>query len=177
MRIVAGKFGGRIIADTQGNNTHPMSEKIRGALFNSLGDIEGLNILDAFTGTGAVAIEAVSRGAASVRALDVDADAFKTASANVASLKLNSQIDVQRINVKAWSNRNQSTSFDIVIADMPFEEVNDRMLEKLHKHIKLNGLLVLNLPADFRPREYSYLEIVREKSYGDAKLEFYRRIS
>ncbi|MDQ2973151.1 MAG: RsmD family RNA methyltransferase, partial [bacterium] len=127
--------------------------------------------------TGAVAIEAVSRGAAKVVALDVDADAFKTASANVESLKLNNVIEVKRINLKAWSNRNQLEVFDIVIADAPFDEVNDRLLEKLHKHLKPDGLYVLCLPSDFRPRLYEYLNLVSQKTYGDAQLMYFKRLA
>ena len=70
MRIISGVLGGRVFKAPNGNKTHPMSEKIRGAMFNSLGDISGLTVLDAFSGSGAVAIEAFSRGAEHVVAVD-----------------------------------------------------------------------------------------------------------
>nr|MBP9820948.1 RsmD family RNA methyltransferase [Candidatus Saccharibacteria bacterium] len=60
MRIIAGFLGGRLIESPHNNKTHPMSEKMRGALFNSLGDINGLTFLDAFAGTGACGFEAIS---------------------------------------------------------------------------------------------------------------------
>jgi 16S rRNA (guanine966-N2)-methyltransferase len=66
MRVVAGSLKGRIFNEPSGHQTHPMSEKVRGALFNALGDIEGLSVLDAFAGSGALSFEAVSRGAKSV---------------------------------------------------------------------------------------------------------------
>ncbi|MCA9328933.1 RsmD family RNA methyltransferase, partial [Candidatus Saccharibacteria bacterium] len=76
MRVIAGEFKSRILKDPTGNRTHPMAEKVRGALFNSLGDITGLDVLDAFAGTGAVGIEALSRGAKRVWSVELDNDAF-----------------------------------------------------------------------------------------------------
>ena len=64
MRIIAGSLGGRVFKAPSGHRTHPMSEKIRGAIFNALGDISDLTVLDAFTGSGALCFEAVSRGVA-----------------------------------------------------------------------------------------------------------------
>ncbi|MFA5107899.1 MAG: RsmD family RNA methyltransferase, partial [Patescibacteria group bacterium] len=64
IRIIAGTLGGRKIDAPDGRRTHPMSERIRNALFNSLGEtVKDANVLDAFAGTGAVGIEALSRGA------------------------------------------------------------------------------------------------------------------
>jgi 16S rRNA (guanine966-N2)-methyltransferase len=70
MRIIAGTLKNREFKSPHGHKTHPMSDKVRGSLFNVLGDIEGLTFLDAFTGSGALAVEAASRGAASVIAVD-----------------------------------------------------------------------------------------------------------
>ena len=177
MRIIAGAFRGRVLADPRGNRTHPMSEKIRGALFNALGDIEGLTVLDAFTGTGSVAIEAVSRGAVHVMAIDNDVDAFKCASGNVVSLKLQEVITVLCTNAKTWSNNNQGRHYDVVIADPPFNEVNDTILEKIGRHVKPGSVYVLSLPADYSPRQNNDFTLIDAKSYGDAKLAFYRKIS
>ncbi len=177
MRIIAGSLKGRILADPKGHRTHPMSEKIRGALFNALGDIEGLTVLDAFTGTGAVAIEAVSRGAKSVLAIDYDKEAFLCASGNIKSLNLEKTVTLLKVNAKSWSNNNQAKLFDIVIADPPFDEVNDALLEKLHRQVKPNGLYILSLPSDYIPRRNEVMEEIADKEYGDAKLLFYRKIS
>ena len=68
MRIIAGTLKGQQFQTPHSHKTHPMGDKIRGALFNVLGDIEGLSFLDAFSGSGALAFEAASRGAASVLA-------------------------------------------------------------------------------------------------------------
>ena len=177
MRIVAGALKGRILADPKGHRTHPMSEKIRGALFNALGDISGLTLLDAFTGTGAIAIEAISRGAKSVVAIDYDKEAFLCAHGNVKLLQLEKQIKVLKTNAKAWSNNNLEKIFDIVVADPPFDEVNDALLEKIARHCKLEGLLILSLPGDYTPRRNDAFELLADKNYGDAKLLFYRKVN
>src|SRR5687768_2848338 len=66
IRLIAGEFGGRYLDSPDTGRTHPMGERIRSALFNILGDIEGTLVLDAFAGTGSLGLEALSRGAAKV---------------------------------------------------------------------------------------------------------------
>ena len=70
MRIIAGDLKGREFKSPRGRTTRPMSEKTRGALFNTLGDIEGLSVLDGFAGSGALVFEAISRGAVSALAIE-----------------------------------------------------------------------------------------------------------
>lgn len=175
MRIIAGYLRGRILEDPKSHRTHPMSEKIRGALFNALGDIEGLTVLDAFTGSGAVAVEAISRGAKEVFAIDNDVDAYKCAAGNVAKLQLQDKITVKCVNTKSWSNNNLDKKYDIVIADAPFDGVNDALLEKVNRHVKDGKILVLNLPSDYFPRKNDFFTQILEKPHGNAKLLFYRK--
>ena len=174
MRIIAGSYKGRIIHEAHGHRTHPMSEKIRGALFNALGDIEGLHVLDAFTGTGAVAIEALSRGAAHVAAIDEDKEAFRCATKNCKALSLEKRMQVTQANVSSWSERNPSLLFDIVIADPPYDDVQGDILQKLVRHIKSGGLYILSLPTDFEDIALEGCTRIAEKQYGDASLHFYR---
>ena len=175
MRVIAGKLGGRVFEDPRGHHTHPMSEKARGAIFNTLGDIEGLTLLDAYAGTGALAIEAVSRGAAQVLAIDVDIDAVKTMAGSVKALKLEDTITVRRKNISGWSRNNQQMQFDIVLADPPYDDIRPDVLERLSVHIKPGGLFVLSWPGSEPVRIFTGLTMVSHKSYGDAQLVFYRR--
>lgn len=177
MRIVAGTLRGRVLTDPKSHRTHPMSEKIRGALFNVLGDLTGLTILDAFTGSGAVAVEAISRGAKHVMAIDLDLDAYRCAAGNVASLGLQSSITVLRKNVKSWSNGNLDKTFDIVIADPPFDTVNDALLEKVGRHVVPNGLFVISIPSDYQARKNTDFTELMTKNYGDATLVFYKKLA
>ena len=92
MRVIAGTLGGRNFSSPHTRRTHPMSEKARGALFNALGDIHGLSVLDAFAGSGACSIEAVSRGVQTKSmAIDIDPEAVKTIAENIRSLDLTTE--------------------------------------------------------------------------------------
>jgi 16S rRNA (guanine966-N2)-methyltransferase len=115
MRIIAGKLGGRTFQAPKTNNTHPMSDKIRGALFNILGDLSGLTVLDAFAGSGAVGFEAISRGATHAYLIELDKDAYGTIKQNAKALGVEDVVTVVRKNIKGWSNNNTQRFFDIVI--------------------------------------------------------------
>ncbi|HKX24038.1 MAG TPA: RsmD family RNA methyltransferase, partial [Candidatus Saccharimonadales bacterium] len=83
MRVIAGELGGRFFAGPDSTATHPMAERVRGAMFNALGDIEGLTVLDAFAGSGALAFEAISRGAKSVVVVERDKRAQRIIAENI----------------------------------------------------------------------------------------------
>lgn len=174
MRIIAGEFKSRIIKNAKSKRTHPMSEKIRGALFNSIGDIEGLSVLDAFAGTGAVGIEALSRGALKVHAVELNPDSFDVLQENRDLVTTKNRMQVHRANVRVWV-RNYDERFDLVIADPPYDAVSMRTLEIVAEYVEIGGLLVLSVP----PAEHIKLVGMKkldEKRYGNAKLVFYRRL-
>jgi 16S rRNA (guanine966-N2)-methyltransferase len=177
MRIIGGYLSGRNFEAVPGHRTHPMSEKVRGAIFNVLGDIEGLEVLDAYSGTGALSFEALSRGASHATALDSSLDAVKTIKQNVQSLDLQEKMSVSRIFVKAWSRRNQATTFDIVLLDPPYIAVEPKELLALSRHLKKGGILVLSLPPKMGFRYgQSRQELLSHKQYGDAEVYFYRQL-
>ncbi len=175
MRVIAGSLGGRVFDGPRGHRTHPMSEKARGAIFNALGDVEGLTFLDAYSGSGAIAIEAISRGAASVTAIDVDIDAVKTISQNVKSLAVEDRVQVLRKNISGWSRNNQARQFDIVVADPPYDDIRPNVLERLIQHVKPVGIFVLSWPGSETPRDFLDANMVAHKPLGDIQLVFYRK--
>lgn len=174
MRIIAGEFKSRILKNPTSRRTHPMAEKVRGALFNALGDINGLVILDAFAGTGAVGVEALSRGAERVYAVELDNDAFDILQQNRDSITEESRMSVHRANVKSWLKNQPDLEFDLIIADPPYDAIGMKAIDACADAVKKGGLLVLSLP----PAEhvsFKKLKKIDEKRYGDAKLVFYRR--
>lgn len=174
MRIIAGALKGHEFKSPRGHKTHPMSDKMRGALFNILGDIEGLSFLDAFAGSGALAFEALSRGAGSVVAIDQDKDAHRALDENVKSLGLNN-IKVIHASASGWSENNQDAQFDVVLFDPPYDNLQINLLEKLaDRHSAPQGLVVLSCSGHMDPPELN-LEIVSQKTYGDGQLIFYRK--
>lgn len=178
MRIIAGAQKGQHFNSPHGHKTHPMSDKVRGALFNILGDIEGLTFLDAFAGSGALAFEAASRGAKSVIAVDKDSSAHLVIEKNVNELRLQKQVKVVKANAGGWSIHNMEKKFDIVLLDPPYDSLQLQLMTRLAiRHVKNDGLAVVSLPprTDFvlEPGRFK-LEV--SKNYGDAELAFYRKI-
>lgn len=178
MRVISGRLGGRVFESPRGHRTHPMSEKIRGAIFNMLGDIKGLTFLDTFSGTGALAIEAISRGARHVTAIEIDMEAFKTILENIKQLEIDDQVKLHRKDAKSWSRNNKDVQMDVVLIDPPYDAVPYTLLHKLATHARPGGLIVYSLPPDhdFKLDENSF-ETVVAKEYGDATLVVYRRKS
>lgn len=175
MRVIAGSLGGRTFEAPRGHRTHPMGDKVRGALFNILGDIEGLTVFDAFAGSGALSIEAISRGAKSALAIDLDKEAYQTIQQNIETLGLEEVITVMRKNVAGWSRNNQHMQFDIVLADPPYNDIRPVLLQKLIPQVKPGGVFVLSWPGNEPVRKFEGVDVLTAKSYGDAQLVFYRR--
>ena len=174
MRIVSGKLGGRTFDAPRGHRTHPMGDKIRGAMFNILGDIDGLTVADLYAGSGAISFEAISRGAASAVAIEADKVAYATIVKNIDDLKLDEQVTTHKMYVHSWTNRTNDL-FDIVIADPPYDDLIFKTLDKLHEVVKPGGILVYSLPPNTRLLLPKTLEKLSEKSYGDATLAIYRK--
>lgn len=174
MRVIAGSLGGRNFLSPQSQRTHPMSDKIRGALFNSLGDLSGLTVLDAFSGSGACSIEAVSRGAEHVLAIDIDPAAVKTIAENVRTLDLEDRITVRRKNISGWSRNHQTEQFNIVLADPPYTDIRPDVIERLTVHTAPEGVFVLSWPGSEPIRNFPGFTVVSHKTYGDAQLVFYK---
>lgn len=174
MRVIAGQFKSRILQNPKNKNTHPMSEKIRGAMFNALGDVSDLVVLDAFAGSGAVGIEALSRGAARVCAVEINPDSFAILQQNRDLVTDSEHMSVHRANIKSWLGNQSHLEFDLVIADPPYDAIGMNAIEACAERVKVGGLFVLSIP----PAEHITFRSLRkidEKTYGDAKLVFYRK--
>jgi 16S rRNA (guanine966-N2)-methyltransferase len=177
MKIIAGKLGGRRFNSPPGRKAHPMSDKMRGALFNILGDIDGLRVLDAFAGSGALSFEAISRGAAFATAIEINKTSHSQIQKNIKDLKLDNFVKAIRANVSSWSDNNPDAKFDLVLLDPPYDDLSYELLSKITKHAKHDGIVVLSYPASRQPPIFKGLEIITARLYGDSQLIFYRKIS
>ena len=175
MRIIAGSLGGRNFIAPKGHKTRPMSEKVRGALFNALGDIEGLTVLDAFSGSGAIGFEALSRGAKQVTAIDSDKDAQLSICQNITSLGVGEKMQLISASTNVWL-RTSKDVFDIVICDPPYNNFQTTVLVKLAERTKAHGTLTLSLPPWADVNLGNGFRLLSRKAYGDASLLFYRRL-
>lgn len=176
MRVIAGWLGGRIFESPHGHRTHPMSEKMRGAIFGALGDIKGLTVLDAFSGSGALAVEAISRGAKSAVAIEVDPGAHSVIKNNLKTLGIEDRAKAVRAYAGAWSTRHQAEKFDIVLLDPPYDNLPYRDLKRMPRHLASEGTLVLSWPGKADPLALGELQIILTKNYGDSQLLFYKNV-
>ncbi len=176
MRIISGRLGGLQIITPKGNRTHPMSERVRGALFNSLGDISNYEVLDAFAGTGALAFEAISRGADSVTAVDSDKNAVMAMKESIEKLGIAGSCHAIRANISGWSDNNPEQKFDLVFLDPPYDKLHMPLLEKISHHVASGGRLVISWPGKIDEPTFNDFTLENVKEHGDAKLLFYRRV-
>jgi 16S rRNA (guanine966-N2)-methyltransferase len=152
-----------------------MSDKVRGGLFNALGDIDGLTVLDAFAGSGALAFEAISRGAAHATIIEADKRAQTTIERNIEKLGVNDRVELVRAFAGSWSNRHPNDHFDLILLDPPYDNLQISDMEKLARHLSETGTVVVSWPGKIDRLNLKGLNLVASKLYGDAQLAFYKR--
>ena len=168
IRIISGKLGGRLIDTPKTDKTHPMGDRERAAIFNRLrGDIAGKVILDAFAGSGAIGLEALSLGADSVDFLENNQKAAKVIKANVAKFKLEAQGKIVRKLQK---------EYDIIFADPPYDNPQYEYIEEILKSLKHGGIFVLSHPESPAPWEFRGLSLFSDKSYAAAHIKLYQKL-
>jgi 16S rRNA (guanine966-N2)-methyltransferase len=177
MRVIAGTLGGRVFQAPKGHKTHPMGDRIKGGLFNALGDISGLTVLDAFGGSGALAIEAVSRGVLSATVLESDRHAKQVIDENITELAISKYVKATKATAGAWSETNQEAQFDIVLCDPPYDDLQLGTLQKLVRHVRPGGIMVISWPGKLIPAELVGMSQAKNLTYGDAQLVFYKKLS
>jgi 16S rRNA (guanine966-N2)-methyltransferase len=121
LRVVGGRLGGRRLRPVPGTTTRPTSDRVREALFQVLGDrVQGARVLDLFAGTGALAIEALSRGAGSAVLVEQAAPAVAVIRANLDALGLAGQARVRRTRAETYLRTQRDGPFDLVLLDPPY---------------------------------------------------------
>ncbi|MEM9039555.1 MAG: 16S rRNA (guanine(966)-N(2))-methyltransferase RsmD [Actinomycetota bacterium] len=160
MRVVAGELGGRRLVAPPGTDVRPTTDRVREAIFNSLGSlgvVEGAVVADLFAGSGAVGIEALSRGAAHCTFVENDRQAVAVIEANLAALGLEARSRVRRGDAMAAA---ASLDVDIVIADPPYDfDRWDQLLGAIRA-----GLVVAESDRVIDPPEG--WNVVRSRRYG-----------
>jgi 16S rRNA (guanine(966)-N(2))-methyltransferase RsmD len=122
MRVVAGKLGGRRLTAPRGARTRPTSDRVREALFGILGDVEGAVVLDLFAGSGALGLEALSRGAARATFVDSAPAAVAAVRRNLAELGVEGVAEVRRADVRGFLRKARAAGrhYDLVFLDPPY---------------------------------------------------------
>ena len=123
MRIITGKAKGIRLVTLEGEATRPTSERVKEAVFSMLQfDIEGRRVLDLFSGSGQLALEAVSRGAAEAVLVDRSKDALKIINTNIAKTKMGGQCRVYCLDWKDYVRRFRGEKFDVIFLDPPYAQ-------------------------------------------------------
>lgn len=175
MRIISGSLGGRKIETPDGKKTHPMSERIRNALFNSIGsEIAGARVLDAFAGSGALGIEAISRGAAHATFIDKDRVAQRVIDGNITTLNIADKTKNVKANVASWVSTYDGELFDIILVDPPYHDPQFSTAMSLIGLLKPGALMVLSRPGRSESPTGARIVVVDNRSYGDAALTYFR---
>jgi 16S rRNA (guanine966-N2)-methyltransferase len=173
VRVVAGTHGGRRIEAPPGRGTRPTSDRVREALFSILGDaVEGADVLDLFAGSGALGIEAMSRGAASATFVESDARAVAVIERNLAQLGLEGR--VHRRDVFAWLGT-AGGPYGLVFADPPYSSASpaaQRLSELLPPLLRETSLTVTE--SDKRDPLTLTMPLVDERTYGDTRIAIHR---
>lgn len=177
LRVIAGTAKGRRLRAPRGRTTRPMGERVREALFSSLGPVlDDAVVLDLWAGSGSLAIEALSRGAQRAVLVERDRAALAVLRGNLAACGFAGRGRVVDDDVAAFARRAQHGPFDVVLADPPYAtELEDvwRVLQRLHAGgaLAVDVEIALQRPArDARPTPPAPLALERARSYGDTAL-------
>lgn len=188
MRVIAGRLRRRMLEAPAGLATRPTSDRLRETLFNVLAPrMEGAVFLDLYAGSGAVGIEAVSRGAERVVLVERAAPALKILRGNLEELGLRSEVQVEAVSVGAFLRRGRTQGampFDVVFLDPPYEAAEEYamtlgLLGGETQELLAAGAVVV---AEHRRRvrleeRYGVLARTRILQQGDATLSFYEALS
>lgn len=178
MRIIAGSLKGRRLEAPKWEGLRPTSDKLRETLFNILGPrVGGAHVLDGFAGTGAVGVEALSRGAARVTFVERDPRAVRLIDRNVGIADARDRHVIIRAELAAAVRRLAAERFDIVFLDPPYGAAElANALTAVEPLIGTDTLLVVeHAKRDAAPEQAGALARTREVASGDSALAFYRR--
>ena len=170
MRIIAGSHRGHRIAAPAGRDTRPTSDRVRENAFNLIGPVDGADVLDVFAGSGALGLEALSRGAASATFIERDRDACRTINANLDKLDLRGVVLCQDVGRALARDRRR---YDLVLCDPPYDYDHGKLAPLLAGVLADDGLLVYESSGRADPPELPGLEIRTSRKYGAARLTLY----
>jgi len=180
MRVIAGAFKGRRLEPPSWDGVRPTSDKLRETLFNIVAPrIEGARVLDGFAGTGAVGIEALSRGASHVTFIERDRRAVALIRANLTRCRVEQGYTIECGDVAAVLRLlPRDREFDLVLLDPPYDadagavtDVLDAAADRMHA----DGLLVLERASRREAKVTAVLQHVRDVASGDSTLTFMRK--
>ncbi len=175
MRIIAGTHRGRRIAAPKGEQTRPTGDRVREALFNLVGPVDDASVLDLFAGSGALGLEALSRGARRCVFAETDAAACRVIRQNLESLGITGALVLQRDAVSVLrEERSGGRRHDLVLLDPPYGRwgsLEPLLAALLPNVVAAAGIVVVETDAQVEPS--LPLDLVTTRRYGSARLTLF----
>jgi 16S rRNA (guanine966-N2)-methyltransferase len=174
MRVIGGEFGGRQLVAPKGRTTRPTSDRVREALFSILGDVSGARVLDLFAGSGALAIEALSRDAAEATLVDSAQTAIEAVRRNLDTLGIEAEV-VRRPALRFLQAASEgSRQYDLVFLDPPYRQASTfgRELTAALRPV-LAGHARVVVESDRRSPLELELALRDQRRYGDTLIQIY----
>jgi 16S rRNA (guanine966-N2)-methyltransferase len=179
VKILSGELRGRPFDQPKTRAVRPLSEKVRAALFDVVGPVTGLTVLDAYAGSGAAGFEAASRGAALVDAIEANARVAKTIEANAHALGLDWGYVLHTMTVATWlaspAQQPPQPRYGLIIADPPYAQLDTDILDRLSAYLTPGGVLAVSHSSRLEPPTLPGVQLAVAKTYGDTALTFYKK--
>lgn len=180
MRVISGKFKGRQLVSFKADHIRPTTDRVKESLFNMLmGEVEGAVVLDLFSGTGSLGIEAYSRGAKFVTFVEKHAQSRKIIADNLKNLKINENVEVIADDVFKFLTDEGSSLFDLVFIDPPFtESLGDSVMQAISISPILSKSATIAIETGTKEPiadKYQDLICVTRRQFGDKQLSIFRR--
>jgi 16S rRNA (guanine966-N2)-methyltransferase len=170
MRIIAGSHRGHRIAAPKGRDTRPTSDRVRESAFNLVGPVDDAVVLDLFAGSGALGLEALSRGAASAVLVESDREACRTINANLDKLKLHATVLCSDALRAVASDRR---TYDLILCDPPYGYDASRLAPQLARLLAEDGVLVWESAGREPPPVIPGLQERTSRRYGSSRLTLF----
>jgi 16S rRNA (guanine966-N2)-methyltransferase len=150
MRIIGGTHRGRRIAAPKGGHTRPTGDRVREALFNLVGPVDGASVLDLYAGSGALGLEALSRGANTAEFVEVQRNALAALKANLKTLKVEGRTTIHKIDALRFAEQLHPGQYDVAFADPPYANVNNQTarLVAMFRLVPFARVFSIEHPAD-----------------------------
>ncbi len=175
MRVIAGSRKGHKLAAPHGLDTRPTSDRVRENVFNLVGPVDGARVLDLFAGSGALGIEALSRGATSAVFVERDPDAVRTIERNLDKLRLTGARVIHGDAVRAIAQEAiAGAKYDLVLVDPPYgmlTEIQPRLARHLPSLLAADGVLVVE--TDSRTEPDLPLAVRTSRKYGQTRVTLF----
>jgi len=180
MRIIGGEYRGRRLSPPADKTIRPTTDRMRETIFNILSHqapaLRGAHVLDAFAGTGALGLEALSRGAAHVSFFDRDRRALQLVKKNIALLKVEAKTTIKCVTAPNFPPATRPC--DIIFLDPPYPlDLIPQTIEALEckNHLAENCLIIAEYQRNKEITFPKFLEVIQQKTYGDARFSFLRK--